>query len=116
MDDWKIGDVAICINIASLDPTGYPPLLKLYGDYIINDIHICKCGEVSFDVGLVSKNGQCTECACSKIIPDNTIHWCLAKRFVKKQTKQMLQMELNAAVIAEDYRLAAVLDKQLKEM
>ena len=118
MESWAKGDIAICINVGNINPhiQGYPPLLKLYGEYVVNGIYTCQCGGIALDVGLVSKTKTYTICGCGVKLPHIDIHWCYASRFVKKQTKELLQMEINAAVEAEEYELAGVLDKQLKEM
>jgi hypothetical protein len=115
MEKWEIGDIGICIKVGDLDPgvPGHPPLLRLYGEYIVNDIHVCKCGAVSLDMGLVSQFNTNSVCICGGGIPDITIHWCNSVRFVKKKSKEMLQAELNAAIEAEDYKLAQVLNDQL---
>jgi hypothetical protein len=115
MEKWEIGDVGICIKVGDLDASvpGHPPLLRLYSEYVVNDIHVCSCGAISLDMGLVSAHKTYTICLCGSQIPDVTIHWCNPIRFVKKKSKEMLQLELNAAIEAEDYKLAQVLSNQL---
>ncbi len=118
MERWTKGDIAICINTGNINPhiPGHPPLLRLYGEYVVNDIHTCQCGGMALDVGLVSKSNSNTYCGCGSTIPNKEIHWCYAARFIKKKSKEMLQLELNAAVAAEDYKLAQVLSDQLAEL
>jgi hypothetical protein len=115
MEKWEKGDVGICIKVGDLDASvpGHPPLLRLYGEYVVNDIHVCNCGSVSLDMGLVSQYNSYSICVCGSQIPDTSIHWCNSVRFVKKRSKEMTQLALNAAVAAEDYKLAQVLSNQL---
>lgn len=114
-DKWEVGDIAICIKVGSIIP-GYRknPSLRLYGEYLVNAINVCSCGNVSLDVGLPSE-GKHTRCSkCDNHYLGNGAHWCASARFVKKQTKEMVQMELNAAVEAENYELAQILKERLE--
>lgn len=115
MDKWEVGDIAICIKVGSIvSGPGNPPVLRLYGEYIVNAVNVCSCGNVSLDVGLPS-GGKQTRCfKCDNHYLGNEAHWCSSVRFVKKQTKEMIQMELNAAVEVENYELAQILKERLE--
>lgn len=117
MEEIQIGDIVICTTLDDLSTTvkGNLPPLKLYGEYVVNDIYSCSCGSNGFDVGLVSTNLLPTLCVCNHAIPDTTVHWCDSRRFIKKQSEKLLQLQINAAVKAEDYRLAQVLTNKLEE-
>ncbi len=82
--DWKVGDIAICINVSSLSGKlrNLPPLV-LYQEYKVLNIQECSCGSVSLDVGLnVNSNIKCS--ICDKIKPVSGIWWCNSKRFTKR--------------------------------
>lgn len=80
MKNFKIGDRVRCINTGRID-SGNQPKLILGREYIIYDIHTCKCGSINLDVGLKTENGYPTICNCNKTISLNDIHWCAAERF-----------------------------------
>lgn len=94
MENWKKGDIAICIKVGVRDHdnpiTTCDPPLRFHSEYIVHDVDICRCGAVSLDIGLPLPNddrdsGVVCDCgACSS--PITNIWWCDAKRFVKKQS------------------------------
>lgn len=89
MEEWKPGDVAICINTSSNlghVTVGNPPPLRKNSEYLVNNIYACECGVVSLDVGISTNKG--TTCSCGgKTSPTSGIWWCNAKRFVKKKVE-----------------------------
>jgi hypothetical protein len=115
MDEWKKGDVGICINAGEIGPgKGLSPPLRLKAEYIIQDVFLCRCGELALDVGLSSplhSNG--TFCDCRIVLPYSDVHWCAAVRFVKKKSKEETEEAIAEAVANEDYELADTLRKGL---
>lgn len=86
MEEWEIGDFAICINNSNMSPNGIPPPLKLSVEYTILDIKICKCGVVYLDVG-ISHVGEYLNCNnCGIKILNQSIWWCSSKRFIKRRS------------------------------
>lgn len=58
------------------------PPLTMGGVYKLQAVHICKCGEVHFDVGRVSKFNFITCYKCGEELPDGKkIHWAHSSRF-----------------------------------
>jgi len=103
----KVGDVVICINNVTLpgqNPAlGLPPL-RIGGEYVVQAINKCPCGEIKYDIGLPSVRTQ--TCRCERNVLNDPIWWCAAERFVKKQT---LQEQIEEAVESENFELAAKL-------
>lgn len=46
MNDIKIGDTVICINNSNYTKNIDSPPLKLNGEYIVQGINTCKCGNI----------------------------------------------------------------------
>ena len=116
-DNWEVGDIAICVKVGDIsNQSGVNPLLRLYGEYIVNGLYLCSCGSLSLDVGLVTPYPRNTKCNCERLIGGLDIHWCDSIRFVKKKSKQMVELELAAAVEAENYELATELRDRLISM
>lgn len=118
-NNWKPGDIAICVNTGRLDTNsdkGVLPSLRLKAEYIVNKVHLCECGSVSLDVGLglgISSKG--VECNCGALSsPKTGIWWCNAIRFVKKKTREAIKEEMDEAIADENYELAQQLDDQLR--
>ena len=109
--NWKVGDIAICIKVGSLEGmTGNPPPLRLKGEYIVQNTYQCpKCRKVSLDVGLGSNGLLGTRC-CSERIPIKEIHWCQSERFVKKDLRTK-EEQIADAIAKEDYELAETIKK-----
>lgn len=118
MENWKPGDVAICINAGRLydgQIKGKIPPLRLGSQYIVQTVKTCECGSVSLDVGLVNDTVHGTRCGCGAVSTPNTgIHWAHADRFIKKKTREEIQEEINMAVSEEDFELAHKLDEELR--
>lgn len=119
MENWKPGDIAICINtgrISSLNnPKSKLPALRLHAEYLVNKVTTCECGNVTLDVGLsLSPGSKGTGCQCGATkSPFTGIHWASAVRFKKKDTRK-LEEQIAEAVSKEDYETAAELQKQVK--
>ena len=105
--NWKKGDIAICINTEKLDASqlGRLPALRLRAEYLVSAVHKCECGMVSLDVGMpLVKGSGGVSCVCgAKSSPNTGVHWCGAKRFVKRKP---LEEQIAEAVENEDYELA----------
>jgi hypothetical protein len=116
-DNWKPGDIAICINAGRLaDNTikGMLPPLRLNSQYVVQAVKTCECGCVSLDVGLYNELQCGTKCICGAVSsPGTHIHWANAIRFVKKKTREEIQEEIDEAVSEEKYELAETLRQQL---
>jgi hypothetical protein len=88
-ENWKVGDIAICINPGRLpkqENAGFIPPLKKYAEYRVSRVDVCGCGRVRLDVGLNTKRAMlCTDCST---ITESGIWWCAAVRFVKKEIKE----------------------------
>ena len=109
-NNWKAGDIAICVDIDKRAPTNNaPPPLRLKAEYIVNKVRVCECGDTILDVGLVTPNGLGTSCPCgAKSSPKTGIWWCSSNRFVKKQTlKTTKYSTIEEAIENEDYLEAA---------
>lgn len=112
MEDWKPGDIAICINNGTLPNTGEGiiPALRLNSQYVVNKVRICECGCITLDVGIASPNpNKGVTCACGAISAPTGIHWAISKRFVKPKTdeakseaEKSVEKQLEAAVEAGD--------------
>jgi len=113
MNSWKIGDVAICVDVSRIDihlSSGSPPQLRLDHKYIVAGVRTCsKCGRVTLDVGL-GADDIITRCGCGQLSNDIGVHWCNSARFRKEYTEE----HLNEAVKEENYELASVIRDQLK--
>jgi UvrB/uvrC motif len=111
--DWKIGDVAICVDVSRIDlhiKEGNGPQLRLNHRYNVAGVRICKnCGRITLDVGLGMAN-IITKCGCGELSTEPGIHWCHSIRFRKEYTEE----HLNEAVKEENYELASEIRDQLK--
>lgn len=85
--DWKVGDIVECVKTGidtELD-TFLPPPVHLNRKYIVQDIDVCKCGNVSLDVGIYVEEG--VTCECGAISSSKSgIWWVSEKRFKKIST------------------------------
>lgn len=84
---WNVGDIAICVDVSKhkICTNEIPPLLILYHEYLVADVQTCKkCGIIILDVGIQTSNTYIM-CSCKTFFNTNNIHWCRAKRFVKKK-------------------------------
>ena len=111
-ENWKIGDIAICIDNKPHTGKNGPPL-RINLEYIVNKIYICECGSVDLDVGLYSNNG--TVCKCGSTTSSD-IHWCNSSRFIKKRTKEEINEELEKAVNEDDFETASLLKEELDKL
>ena len=113
--NWKIGDIAICINNSDLAPHlkgNSPPLVK-NAEYQVLDVHECaNCGAVSLDVGLIA-HIPTWFCLCGTNVNSGGHWFCCAKRFIKKQD---LQTELDLAVANEEYEKAEEINTLIKKL
>lgn len=101
-ENWKKGDIAICINVDSLtNKPGLTPPLRLNSEYIVQGVKICVCGFVTLDVGLPSRTGV-IQCECDRIVMNEPIWWCTAKRFVKKKTDTFADELIEQALKIEE--------------
>jgi hypothetical protein len=97
----KIGDIVKCINNKPLYNNVVAPPVRLI-EYKVLGKHVCKCGNISYDVGLASNNG--TACSkCLRTVNNDIIHWCAAERFIKAQP---IAEQIAEAVREEKYELA----------
>lgn len=114
---WKIGDIAICVKVGPLvGQIGNSPALRLNAEYLVNNIKMCECGDIDLDVGLsIDSYSKGTVCICGARSSSKTgIWWCSSTRFVKKQTKEETEKQLEEAVANENYELAQELSEKLK--
>lgn len=110
--DWKIGDIAICVNDKTLDKRpGVNPPLRLNAEYIIQGVKICPCGHVTLDIGISGRPSDYRCSKCSREVLNEPIWWCASSRFTKKKSKEE-QME--EALKKEDYETLAILRDQNK--
>ena len=109
----KVGDVVICINNGRLPGQslnlGKPPL-RINGEYVVQAINACVCGRVRYDIGLQLQTNSLT-CNCGRETIGESIWWCAAERFVKKQT---LQEQIEEAIENENFELASKLQNDSK--
>ena len=84
----KIGDTVICIDDRPWGK-GKAPDVIFKKEYKVLDIIKCKCGCISYDVGLKkdSSNSNFTKCRCLEYLPGQTIHWAQSTRFARKETQ-----------------------------
>lgn len=117
--DWKPGDIAICVKVGTLpgQQSGNGPALRLNAEYIVNAIKVCECGDIELDVGLpLDSNSKGIQCICGARSSSKTrIWWCSSIRFVKKQTKEEVEKQLEEAVAQENYELAQELADKLQK-
>ena len=119
--NWKVGDVAICVKVGSLngDEGKFPPL-RLNSEYIIQNINECECGHLIFDVGLANTTDNGVLCNCGAMASKKSgIWWCNSIRFVKKELKKdklTLQEELKVAIAAQDYERATEIRDTIKKL
>jgi hypothetical protein len=116
MDNWKVGDIAICINNVNLDThiEGYEgPRLRLNAEYIVQGVYQCKCARLALDIGLNLSEDEVIICFCGRQVPTKSeIRWCDARRFVKKDTRT-LEEQLEEALENEDYERVSIIQKQI---
>jgi hypothetical protein len=121
-NNWKAGDIAICIrtdNYSKANDKGQPPPLRLNAEYVVQSVYECTCGNVLLDVGLLIRDGvRCISCGnCQKTTPDSDIHWAGSRRFIKKEfDTKFLEERLEYALEVEDYKMAADIQKRIKEV
>jgi hypothetical protein len=87
-ENWKKGDIALCIETGRISfgsDKEQPPLIK-NREYIVFDVDICSCGEVSLDVGIGHNFTGGPFCMCGRGTANDGIWWCAARRFVKSRT------------------------------
>jgi hypothetical protein len=119
MENWKSGDVAICVRVDHLyGGNGQVPPLRLNAEYMVQAVKTCECGNVALDIGLPlipdkkDKRIRGVLCRCGATSsPSSGIWWCGAERFVKKQTRS-IEEQIEEAVSQENYELADNLQKQ----
>ncbi len=114
-NNWKPGDIAICIKVGNItNRGGNTPPLRLKAEYMVQSVKTCECGSVSLDVGLYSGNG--VNCVCGAVSsPTTGIWWCNAGRFTKKLSNKEVKEQIEQAVLAEDYELAQELTNKLNK-
>lgn len=99
---FKIGDRVKCIKVGNItNGPGLNPPLVLNREYIIYDIHVCKCGSVTLDVGLSTtmSNAKCVK--CSNKYKGQNVHWCHSSRFIKVQEKTEYKAVHSEIVVEE---------------
>lgn len=111
--EWKVGDIAICVNVGAMDSSipvaihNLPPL-KLNAEYVVQDVRQCGCGELLLDVGIASIVPLHICGKCRRYYNPNGSWWCRAKRFVKKDTRSK-EEKLEEALKEENYELAVLI-------
>lgn len=87
-EEWKIGDVAICIDNKGSGDANNPPL-RLHKEYVVEATYKCtRCKGIMLDVGFDMPSNGRLHCACGNITTGNTIHWCNSSRFIKKKSME----------------------------
>jgi hypothetical protein len=116
--NWKKGDTAICVRVGALpgQAPGNSPALRLNAEYNVNAVEVCGCGDIALDVGLpLGDDSKGTNCTCgARTSPKTGIWWCSSTRFVRKQSKEEVEKQLEEAVAQENYELAQELSEKLK--
>ena len=108
METFKKGDIVICKVVGGLVARQKVcPPLSLNAEYVVGGVNTCPCGEQFIDVGL-SFSDDSFNCICGRKTFNETIWWCNAKRFVKKDIRSY-EEQLEEAVANEDYDKASVL-------
>lgn len=117
-NNWKKGDTAICVNVGTFpgQSPGNLPALRLNAEYNVNAIKVCECGEINLDVGLpLNDDSGGVKCTCgARSSPTTGIWWCRSTRFVRKQSKEEVEKQLEEALVEENYELAQELSEKLK--
>lgn len=81
--DWKVGDIAICIDVSGHPILRKPPLI-LYQEYTVLGIKECSCGMILLDVGLHMDSGDVI-CNCGDVVSDKDGPWWIrSTRFTKR--------------------------------
>lgn len=85
------GDILVCVDNGRLQfqdkpdsTTSYPPL-RVGGEYVVQNVHVCECGDVSYDVGLYAKGSVSCECGALSS-PKTHIWWSHSSRFVLRDS------------------------------
>jgi hypothetical protein len=120
MDNWKPGDIGICIKAGKLphqsQTSKYTPPVRLHAEYNVNSVYTCGCGDVLLDIGLGLPNDKGVNCGCGAVTsPKTGIWWIASERLVKKQTKSEIESQIEEAVADENYELAQELTKKLEQ-
>jgi len=118
-NNWKPGDIAVCIKTGYLsyqnpDKGRDLPPLRLKAEYLVNSVRVCECGSVTLDVGLLNDSGRGMQCKCGATSsPHSGIHWCASERFVRKGIEETKSVEekIKEALSVENYELADELQK-----
>ena len=94
---FKIGQEVVCVksNVYMNGTIG----VKRNKTYIILGIHQCKCGEISFDVGITDNNTIGTDCYCNEPINRDGIWYQGSKRFQPLQLDHAFANEVIAEII-----------------
>lgn len=72
-----------CINADRLPGNDIGPRLTKGENYEVVKEYTCKCGQVHYDVGIVSTLNYVECYLCRETLPDSKkIHWCNSIRFV----------------------------------
>ena len=117
-NNWKPGDIGICINAGLLphqkSDRKLPPL-RLKAEYLVQNVLTCGCGTVMLDVGFALPNERGVNCGCGATTsPATGIWWIAAERLVKKQTNKEVEEQIGQAVAEENYELAQQLTEKLE--
>jgi len=71
-----------CVNDGMLAGSGYKPAVKTGENYSLENSCLCGCGQVHYDVGLVSKLNYVSCYKCGRNLPESDkIHWANSTRF-----------------------------------
>ncbi len=102
MENWQKGDVAICIDTGDVggNPAYESPPLRKDAEYIVSAVAVCPCGNVTLDVGIGTEPNARNHCSCGRNTSGDSIWWCAARRFVKKQS---MEEQIAEALSKEDY-------------
>lgn len=79
---FQINTPLRCMNIAPFPGNKIAPDLTEGAIYKLKQVHTCKCGEVHFDVGLISEVNSVTCYKCREELPKGDVHhWAHSSRF-----------------------------------
>lgn len=93
----ETGDRVICIDASTHGDCDISPPLTKGREYIVYESHHCDCGDIYFDVGLISKLGfmECSNCTANSFTHKTKEHWCNSKRFAKvKEQYRIIHMDI----------------------
>lgn len=72
----------ICINAKPLPGNDIGPRVVVGESYDVIKEYTCKCGQIHYDIGIVSKLNYVECYLCRETLPDSKkIHWANSTRF-----------------------------------